>query len=189
MKPALLLLSIASFAPASLAGGPNPPPVCDTQSSAAAYAGKWQVNWTYRTAPDVYETSTAVSRISHHPVTCGLREQFSGKRDQAYFYDWTVTSLEAGDKEAVWLDSVHGGFLHYDGLEGDADWPARFVWRHENGRLQTRFQYSRVVDGTFTIERHLSSDSGATWALTSRGRYKPYKNYSRRVSYRQPALP
>lgn len=157
---------------------------CDANAATFAkqYLGKWQVEWTYRTAPGEYANSAATSRITGAPGVCGIREFFEGIkkdtdediRDVPYFYEWTTSSLQTANREAVWLDSAHGGFLHYTSVEGSEQWPIRFVWSHQNGRLKTRFQYSDVTDGSFTIERHLSSDSGQSWALTSNSVYKPY---------------
>lgn len=142
--------------------------------TALSYVGKWTVDWTYRTAPDEYNQTTGISRIEAFAGTCGLRERFEAQRNEAYFYDWTANSLDANDKQAVWIDSAHGGFMHYQSALGTTDWPVRFVWHHPNGRLQTRFQYSEVKDGMFSIERHLSTDSGENWALTSRATYRTY---------------
>ncbi len=147
----------------------------ETAVSHEDYKGKWQVDWTYRTSPGNYAQSSAVSRISAHPSSCGLREHFTGTKDEPYFYEWTVTSLNAPDKEGVWFDSAHRGFLHYHGIEGEQNWPVRLVWQHDNGRLQTRFQYSPMTEDGFTVERHLSTDGGQTWALTSSAKYSAYQ--------------
>lgn len=172
--PLAAFVLLASITAAADSGQPQAD--CEDSSAAAAlrYIGKWTVDWTYRTAPGEYGQATGLSRITGFAGTCGLRERFEAMRGQAYFYDWTANSLGSDDKEAVWIDSAHGGFLPYESAPGTIDWPVRFVWRHENGRLQTRFQYSPVTDGGFTIERHLSSDGGESWALTSRAKYAAY---------------
>jgi len=176
MKHSIFAVSVLLLTDSTLAESEGFTPICDTAHTSLTdqYKGKWLVDWTYRTAPDIYETTTATSRITDTPGVCGLREHFEGMRDEPYFYEWTTTSLQEAKPEGIWLDSAHGHFLHYTGAEGDNNWPIRFVWNHENGRLQTRLQYSAVEKGGFTIERHLSSDGGQAWALTSKAHYTPY---------------
>ncbi len=177
MKLPILATATLLLSNGVLAGDPGFAPQCDSFNAALndRYKGKWQVAWTYRTAPGEYSKTTATSRIANAPGACGIREHFEGARDEPYFYEWTTTSLNAPTREGVWLDSAHGRFLHYKAAEGTDDWPVRFVWSHKNDRLQTRFQYSTVKDDSFTIERHLSSDGGQSWALTSSAVYRPYK--------------
>ncbi len=177
MKLPVLVAAALLLSNGALAGKPGFSPECDSVNAAATngYRGKWQVAWTYRTAPGKYSNATATSRITNAPGTCGVREYFEGNRDEPYFYEWTTTSLNSPTREGMWLDSAHGRFLHYVASEGNDIWPVRFIWSHKNGRLQTRFQYSTVKDNSFTIERHLSSDNGQSWALTSRAVYTPYE--------------
>lgn len=173
------LIAAGLFAIMSISAFADAPAGLDGHSCAAFdfhdmddYLGEWSVDWRYRSAPDVYENASATSKIAKRLADCGLRETFvGGKVDRRYLFEWTVVQLNDGAREGVWFDSDHGGFLDFEGANAQDDYPNVFLWRHDNGRMMVRARYTAVDDGAFMVQRHLSTDAGQSWVLTSEMRY------------------
>ena len=167
---------LSSLIALSAAALDNPTPVdcaAHPQPALAAYAGDWDVAWTRRTAPGEYADKTAHATIAADLAGCAARETFRSQAvGENYFAEWTMAAHDDGALEAVWFDSGHGGFLSFEGVEAEEGADASLVWRHANGRMMVRYDLTPAADADgFTAERHLSTDAGETWALTSRGVY------------------
>ncbi len=148
-------------------------------TSLSKYFGRWSVKWRYRSSPGEYVDTDSISAIETGLNGCALKETFEGMRgDEHYFFEWTLTKRENGNYSGVWFDSSHGDFLKYSHLEGTRQWPIQLVWTHMNGRLQTRLRYSEIKNDQFSIVRHLSTNGGKDWVLTSRAEYQPSQNGS-----------
>lgn len=139
----------------------------------APLVGKWDVQWTNRVAPGKYAETKATSHIEPDPIGCMLTEHFFGEVNGRPFT--TVVLLNFGNAEKlerILIDSGHGQFLFFEGTRLDN--AIRFEWQRDLGtrRLMTRHDYRDIQADSFATEWFLSPDSGKTWEVVERAKYR-----------------
>jgi len=153
---------------------PGPAPCTSiAESGLIDYVGTWEVDWSYRTSPGVYQESEAQSSIEAGVAECAIVETFRGiLRGVTY----EVLSTFVADKEGALnrsrLDSEHGapvlteGFVRNDSLV--------FEMRRQFGErvMRTRHVFSPVHDGQFSSHFYLSRSLDDPWTVVEESHYR-----------------
>lgn len=150
----------------------NPPCISLENTPLSSLAGKWKVDWKYRTSPEQYEDLTAVSVIEFDLNGCCLVEHFEGSLNGHDFSAITMISEKSeGVFDRVKIDSEHGGFTQSSGhIKGDS---LVFDWQRDLGNriIRTRHYYFDISETSFVVEFYLSPSEGTPWQLVQRARY------------------
>lgn len=136
--------------------------------------GTWNVVTKDRTSPGDYETNTGRSVITPAIEGCGIRESFRGTfKGKQYAREVNIMTKTPLTVEMTAADSEHGTFSLYKGtINGDK--MTVFWYRDEKvKRLQSKYILTVSDERHFEFSSYLSTDHGATWALTHE------RNYSR----------
>ncbi len=135
--------------------------------------GEWVVETRDRTAPGEYEENEGVATISNAIPGCGIIISFKGKyKGNPYARESIITGIDSSRIQMVSMDSEHGGFLTYEGKMIDETLEVIWYRNKEKGKMMSKYTMSFENKDQFAFSSYLSTDYGASWALTHQRTFK-----------------